>query len=172
MIVLSRKMADNLEEFDTGSEATHLADNLGHFDTGSLLITESDAPGSLPETRRALAEMVHDLPEADNSGVHVATEVQRIEARQCLSDEQHPDQPRPSPKSQPVPVPVSSSSSSSTGHLPNLQIPPVVDGPDDELESVGFAGPTQSATPMSWFLRRLSMNRPMMNVLKTPSFAK
>ena len=84
-------MADNLEEFDTGSEATHLADNLEKFDTGSHPITESDAPGSLPETRRAIAEMVHDLLDADNSGVHVATEVQKIDARQCLLDEQNPD---------------------------------------------------------------------------------
>ena len=77
MIVLSHKMADNLEKFDAGSEATKDAAWCDVVDdepeaSGSHPITESNAPGSLPETRRAIAEMVHDLPDADNSGVHVA----------------------------------------------------------------------------------------------------
>ena len=52
-----------------------------------------------------------------------ATEVQKIDTRQRLLDEQRPDQPHLGP------VPISSSSSSSTGPFSNLQILPVVDGP-------------------------------------------
>ena len=81
MIVLSHKMADNLEKFDADSEATKDSVVFDVVDDepeapGSHPITESNAPGSLPETRRAIAEMVHDLPDANTYGVHVATEVQ------------------------------------------------------------------------------------------------
>ena len=157
-------MADNLEKFDADSEATKDSVVFDVVDdepevSGSHPITQSNAPGSLPETRRAIAEtvpelpdtkkqslhypdvkvateafidackrlvvepstdeMVPELPDADTAGVHVATEVQKIDA---------------SPEFQP---------SSSTNTVPNLRIPPVVDEPEDELENVGFAGLTQ-----------------------------